>query len=275
MTTSGPVPNPTESTALRKSRLTGSPPLLVLPRILAAAVVFAWVATASAATIIEAVGDTITQDDNNDGIAESKFGYQGLSAGTIGVFTQRNKPSQTAFVEDRSVIRFDLALLLDQDIDHAILQLVQYGDFRGLQAGSADVYGFTDDNIVELDDHVQGVKIATLSAPGVEGVIVDIDVTAFLLSALTAFSPGADFVVFRLQNPVTSDATDNPYSLSFRSDRNEGPPPRLIAEPRTVSAPPTLLLLGPALVGLAWVRVVGYSFRRRLGLTRPAGNKKR
>jgi hypothetical protein len=200
---------------------------------------------------LTAFGDTILQDNDNNGTADVLFGLGGFPAGPIGALTQANKPSQgSIFVTDRDAIRFNLNPLAGASVVSATLRLVQISDVRGLQAGSERVYGFLDDATPEVDDYSGGTLLGTISAPGIVGAVVTIDVTAFLQSALSSVGPGNDFAVFRLQDPVTTDLTGNPYSLSFSNDRTGGVPIQLIVEtaaPAAAPAPSTVALLVLAL----------------------------
>ena len=212
--------------------------------------VFVLLVTASqafaASITLDALGDSVLQDDDNNGIADTIFGYGGFSAGTLGAFTQQNKPTQSAFVADRDAIRFALGSLVGQTVTTATLRMVQRTDLRGLQAGTESVFGFLDDSTVELDDYTGGSLLGAVSAPGVAGALVTLDVTAFVQAGLLAYGPGSDVAVFRLQDPVTADTTGNPYSLSFSNDRTpSGVPLQLVietSEATPVPEPSTLFL---------------------------------
>jgi hypothetical protein len=205
---------------------------------------------------LDAIGDTQVQDGDLDGIFDSMFGYGG-GATSFGAITQKSRPSNPGWVEVRDAIRFDLAPLAAMTVTSATLRLIQYGDFRGLQVGSESVYGFIDDVTPELDDATQGALVGAgeITAPGIQGAVVELDVTQFLAAAALSYTPG-DFAVFRLENPVTAELNGNPYSLSFYDDRTTGGDPlRLIVEavPEPGSAVQALLAAG-AIAGLRPLR---------------------
>ena len=180
-------------------------------------------------TTINATGDTILQDSTGAGPATDLFGYGGFPTGATGAFTQVKKPTQNLFAVDRDAIRFDLSALAGRTVTSATLRFVQRDDVRGLQAGTEAVYGFTANATPTLSEFTGGVLLGNITAPGVVGSVVTLDVTAFTAASVTGFGGSNSFAVFRLQDPVTTDVTGNPYSLSFSNDRTpNGQPLQLI-----------------------------------------------